>query len=42
MVKLLSKSPVELNSQQLASWDTSVRENFALYQREIDKATYAM
>lgn len=42
MVKLLSTSPVELRSPALTEWDNSVRENFAMYQREIDKTTYAL
>ncbi|CAD8204220.1 unnamed protein product [Paramecium octaurelia] len=42
MVKLLSKSPVALNSPTLQQWDNSFRENYEMYQTEIDKNTYAL
>ena len=40
MVHLSLYSPVPLNSSRLANWDTSVRENYDMYQKEIDRTTY--
>lgn len=43
MVHLLPTSPANLaNSPVLQAWESSVRDNYAKYQKEIDKITFSL